>query len=160
VVHVPSGGPASVFDLNRMLSNWGEGNGSDMGGSPGLAGQSTWLTRFGAGSPWTTPGGDFFTTASATRSIGGFGSYTFASTAALVSDVQGWLSSPSSNFGWMLRSESETTATTIRRFGSRNDTANSPVLTIQYTVVPEPCAASLIGLGVLLMGWRKVATKR
>src|SRR5436305_15234771 len=40
VVHVPSGAVASIFDLDRVLSPWGEGNGSDMGGSPGLAGQA------------------------------------------------------------------------------------------------------------------------
>jgi len=75
----------------------------------------------------------------------------------MVSDVQGWLNSPANNFGWLLRSESELTSTTIRRFGSRNDTQNSPILTIQYTVVPEPGAASLIGLGVVLIGWRKMS---
>ena len=61
------------------------------------------------------------------------------------------LSSPSSNFGWLLRSESELTAATIRRFGSRDDASSSPVLNIQYTIVPEPGVASLIGLGVVVM---------
>jgi len=46
VVHVPSFGVASTFDLDRLSAGWGEGNGSDMGGSPGLAGQATWLNRF------------------------------------------------------------------------------------------------------------------
>src|SRR5205823_3966558 len=102
-----------------------------------------------------TAGGDFFAAASANKAIGGFGSYLFGSTAGMVGDVQGWLASPSSNFGWLLRSESELTATTIRRFGSREDDLNSPVLTIQYTVVPEPGAASLIGLGVVMLACRQ-----
>ena len=155
VVGVPSGGFNSLFDLNRVLASWGEGNGSDHGGSPAGANQTTWNNRFGtSGSPWTSAGGDFSATVSATRSITGFGSYTFSSTANLVSDVQGWLNSPANNFGWLLRSESELTATSIRRFGSRDDPSNSPLLTITYTPVPEPSSLTLLAGGALVLAWR------
>jgi hypothetical protein len=148
VVGVPSGGVNSVFDLNRLLAGWGEGNGSDHGGSPGGAGQATWNNRLGSGSPWSTAGGDFFSTVSASRSITGFGSFTFSSTANLVSDAQAWYNTPANNFGWLIRSESELTPTSIRRFASRNDTANSPVLTLTYTVVPEPSVGLLLLAGL------------
>jgi hypothetical protein len=151
---VPSGGFNSLFDLNKTLVSWGEGNGSDHGGSVAGANQATWNNRFGSsGGPWSTAGGDFSATVSATRSITGFGSYTFASTANLVLDVQGWLNTPASNFGWLLRSESESTPTSIRRFGSRDDGASAPLLTITYTV-PEPGALTFLLSGALLLVWR------
>lgn len=87
------------FILNRVTSNWGEGNGSDHAGSPGGPNQATWNNRFGSGSPWATAGGDFSSTVSASESISGFGPYTFGSTANLVADVQAWLDNPASNFG-------------------------------------------------------------
>jgi len=134
VTSVPSGGVNSTFDLHRLLASWGEGNGSDHGGTLGTANQATWLNRLGSGTPWTTPGGDFTATASATKAVTGLGSYTFGSTSALVSDVQAWLNTPANNFGWLLRSESESTATTIRRFASRDDAVNSPMLTISFSL--------------------------
>lgn len=149
VVGVPSGGVNSIFDLDRMLASWGEGNGSDHGGSPAGAGQSTWNNRLGAGTPWTAAGGDFSGTVSASRAITGFGSFTFASTSGLVSDVQGWLNSSGGNSGWLLRSESELTPTSIRRFANRSDIANAPLLSIQYTVVPEPGTFALGAMGLL-----------
>jgi uncharacterized repeat protein (TIGR01451 family) len=138
VTSTPSGGVNSIFDINRVTASWGEGNGSDRGGSPGAANQVTWRNRLGTGTPWTTQGGDFAAVASSSQSIAGSGSYTFSSTAAMVSDVQSWLNNPSGNFGWTLRSESEGTATTIRRFGSREDPANAPTLTIQFTPAASP----------------------
>jgi hypothetical protein len=157
VVGVPSGGINSTFDLNRLSASWGEGNGSDHGGSLAGPGQATWINRFGtSGSPWATPGGDFSSTASASRLITGFGNFTFSSTAGLVADVQGWLNTPSTDFGWLLRSESEATATTIRRFGSRDSGTTAPTLTITYTPVPEPAVSAILGVGSgVLFLWLK-----
>src|SRR5205085_3578042 len=133
---------------DRLSASWGEGNGSDHGGSLAGPGQATWNNRFGtSGSPWTTPGGTFSLTASGSRLITGFGNFTFSSTAGLVADVQSWLNSPSTDFGWLLRSESELTATTIRRFGSRNSGASAPTLTIAYTPVPEPGSLAILCFG-------------
>jgi hypothetical protein len=138
VTQTPSGGISSTFDLNRVLAAWGEGAGSDHHGSVATAGQASWNNRLGPGTPWTTAGGDFSTTASASKGVAGNGAYTFASTASLVADVQSWRDTPASNFGWLLRSESETTPVTIRRFGNRSAGANAPVLTITYTPPPPP----------------------
>jgi hypothetical protein len=153
VVGVPSGGLNSIFDLNRTLASWGEGTGSDHGGSLGGPGQVTWNNRLGAGIPWTSPGGDFLGTVSASRAIAGFGNYTFSSTPSLIADVQGWLDTPANNFGWLLRSESELSPTSIRRFGSRENGASSPVLTVEYAV-PEPGTVSLAALGLVAV-WRR-----
>ena len=150
VVGVPSGGVASTFDLHRALAGWGEGNGSDHGGSPGAANQATWNNRLGSGTPWTTAGGDFSPTVSASRAISGLGAYAFSSTASTVSDVQGWLDSPANDFGWLMASAAEASPTSIRRFANRSDVANTPTLTVQYGVVPEPATLSLGALGLLL----------
>ena len=154
VVKVPSGGVASTFDLHRALAGWGEGNGSDHGGSAAGANQATWINRLGSsGSPWTTAGGDFSPTVSASRVVAGLGAYSFSSTANLVSDVQGWLDGPAADFGWLVQSQSEVTATSIRRFANRTDVTNAPTLTIQYTATPEPTTLSLGALGLLAGGF-------
>ncbi len=159
VIGAPGGGVNSTFDLARVQSLWGEGNGSDRGGgSPGSAGQATWINRLGPGSVWNTAGGDYSSTASASHAIAGFGVYTFSSD-GIVEDVQSWLSAPANNFGWLLRSESELSSTSIRRFGSRNDLANSPVLTISY-LIPEPGTIPLLSLGLATTAWRRWRGKR
>ena len=150
VENTPSRAVNSIFDLNALTASWGEGTGSDRGGSPAGPNAATWLNRLGStGAPWINPGGDFSSTLSAFATVLGNGSYTFASTPQLVSDVQGWLDNPGSDFGWILRSQSEQVGRTIRRFYSRLDPVNSPALTIQYAfAVPEPGTAWLLLLGL------------
>ena len=162
VIGTPGGAVNSVFDLNALTASWAEGTGSDHGGTPAGPNAATWNNRFGTtGSPWTNPGGDFSSSVSAFVSILGDGSYTFRSTPGLVSDVQSWFNNPGTDFGWILRSESEATARSIRRFGSHEDFANSPVLTIQYAVVPEPgsCALFLAGTALIVNHIRKKLTR-
>jgi len=157
VTATPSGGASSVFDLHSVSEAWGEGNNTDHRGSPADAGEATWNSRFAPGTQWATAGGTFIPTVTASRSVAGNGSYTFASTALMVSDVQSWLNTPANNFGWELISESETTPTSIRRFGSRDDGAFSPTLTISFTPVPEPGTFAFWGLGGLglLLAWQR-----
>jgi len=149
VVRTPSGGLNSTFDLHQMMDSWGEGSGSDHGGSATGINQANWNLRFAPGFFWTRPGGDFVSTVSASTSVAGNGAYTFASTPNLVRDVQGWVSEPTLNFGWILTSELESTATSIRRFGSRDAGADAPTLTINFTPVPEPSTWTLLALGGL-----------
>ena len=155
VVGTPNGGFNSTFDLRRLLDSWGEGTGADHRGSPVAPNQADWALRFSPGTSWNTPGGDFATTASASKGIAGNAAYTFASTATLIGDVQGWLNTPSQNAGWILMSESEGQGTSIRRFGSRDSGASAPTLTIDFTPVPEPGTWALLGLGALCLFWRR-----
>jgi len=151
ITSTPGGGADSTFDLRRVNSAWGEGDGSDRsGGTAAGAGQASWNDRLGPGTPWNTPGGDFSSVASASKFVTGNGVYTFASTASLVGDIQAWLDNPSNNFGWALVSELEATPTSIRRFASREDASSSPVLLLQYNV-PEPTSLSLMGLSLGLV---------
>lgn len=79
--------------LHKVLADWGEG--TSTGGTGGGAGGApttnsvTWAYRFYNTQSWSTAGGQFTATASASRTIGGNASYTWSSTATLVSDVQG-----------------------------------------------------------------------
>jgi hypothetical protein len=155
---VPSGNTAnpSVFDLFRVIGDWSEGDNVGSAGSLADTGEVTWNSRFHGLTLWNTPGGDFVPTASASTFVSGLGTYTWTSL-ALAADVQSWLDNPASNTGWILISQSEGTAQTARRFGSREDPLNAPVLTIDFTVIPEPFPFLLVLVGgILLVGKRSI----
>lgn len=129
---------ATNVSLKRVTADWGEGTsnaGAEEGqGGAATAGDATWLHRFSPSTMWTTAGGDFSSTESAVVSVGGIGVYTWASTAQLVADVQGWLNDPTSNFGWIIIGN-EAAAKTSKRFDSRENptSANRPLLTVTFT---------------------------
>jgi Dockerin type I domain len=131
---------AENFDLHLLQQNWGEGtsnSGSGGGnGSPATTNDVTWLdTFYDSTNPqfWTTAGGTFSSTVSATTSVNDVGFYSWTG-AGLVSDVQQWVNQPSTNFGWILIGN-ETTAGTAKQFDTRENTtsADVPTLTVNYT---------------------------
>ena len=140
-----SKGANTAMTLNRVTQAWGEGA-SDSGESGGQGvfasdGDATWTNRFySATAPiaWSTPGGDFITTASATASVTGNATYTWTS-AQLASDVQGWVTTPSTNNGWILIGDENFTLN-AKRIWSREATTVSlrPKLTINYATAPPP----------------------
>ncbi len=73
--------------------------------------------------------------------MSGIGAYTWSSTAQLVGDVQFWLDSPATNFGWTIVGD-ESTIGTAKRFDSLEGIieARRPRLTISFT--PEPSATT------------------
>lgn len=138
---------ATPTALHRALASWGEGtsNASDAGpagpgeGDGGFAtfGDATWLDRFRGTLLWANPGGDHTPVASAVlNTTGTLGPHTLTSP-EMTADVQAWLDSPATNFGWLLVGD-ETIAGTARQFDSRNHNtaANRPQLTVFYTVGP------------------------
>jgi hypothetical protein len=156
--------------LHRLNVDWGEGNAGSTslpvsGGGSGFAaatGDATWNARFHSATtptPWTTAGatGDSNPLASAGAVVGGSGAvdmpFTWSSTVAMVSDVQTWLDSPASNYGWLLLNVNEAVPQSVRAFYSREATQNStggtlnpswrPLLTVTY-VVPEPSAIVML----------------
>jgi len=157
---------ASVY---RSTASWGEGTSYVNGGvgSASTTNDATWIHRFWNTSSWTTSGGDRAATASASANTGSAGAvnqyYTWSS-ATLVSDVQGWLDTPSSNLGWHIVGD-ESTASTARRFTSREATDDAgdhfPELVITYTppgprapgaapaAAPQPVTTEVDGLRVL-----------
>ena len=144
VTMVPATPTDSTFDLRRVVVDWGEGTGFSNSGDAGraaVAGEATWNNRFHPSTPWSAVGaaapGDFSSTVSASRFVHLQGAYTFSSTPAMVADVEQWLADPSTNFGWIVMSESEATTGTHRTFASRENSANNgPTLVVQY-VIPQ-----------------------
>ena len=122
--------------LKKMTADWGEGSSSNSTGqgAPSTNNDATWLHRFYTTSTWTTPGGDFSATTSASTAVDAVGLYTWGSNAQMTADVQSWRTTPSSNFGWILIGN-ESTTLTIKRFDTRQaaTAANRPHLTIVYT---------------------------
>jgi hypothetical protein len=148
------GGPIpSDFGLYRMLVSWGEGTGTAPTGSPTGDG-ATWSARFFPLVSWNFPGGgagaDYVDSPSSSTLVDNVGVYVLQSTPQLIQDVTTWVNDPSTNFGFMLISDNESTLGTARRFAS-GETASAgfpaPTLTITYDV-PEASAGLLMGLAV------------
>lgn len=161
VGNAPGTSPAQTVSIFPLTKNWGEGttgssNPTLSGGGSGAVAVSpdaTWANAATPSTAWTTIGGDFAGVASAT--VGSITTttntpYTWSS-AAMVTDVQGWLDNPATNFGWILRNASDAGTQTVRGFYSRESgtgassaltTAFQPSLSITY--VPEPASAVLL----------------
>ena len=128
---------ARTIELHKLLADWGEGTshapGQEGDGAPATPNDATWRHRFFDTIFWTTEGGDFSATVSASQSVGPIGQYTWSS-AQMVADVQSWVDNPGSNFGWLVLGD-ESTIATAKRFDTR-ESASPPMLTIEY--VPGP----------------------
>ena len=124
---------ARNIELHKMLADWGEGTsvapGEEGEGAPATTNDATWRHRFFDTIFWTTEGGDFSATVSASQSVGPVGMYTWSSS-QMRADVQSWLDDPASNFGWLVLGD-ESEISTAKRFDTR-ESASPPVLTIQY----------------------------
>ena len=122
-----------IVELHRVLADWGEGTsvapGEEGTGAPATTNDATWRHRFFDTIFWTTEGGDFSATVSASQSVGAVGVYTWSSS-QMRADVQSWLDDPTSNFGWLVLGD-ESEIETAKRFDTR-ESASPPVLTIQY----------------------------
>ena len=123
-----------TVELHVLLADWGEGisnaNNEEGMGAQATTNDATWRHRFFDTIFWTTQGGDFSNTVSASQSVGAIGEYTWSS-AQMVADVQSWLDNPATNFGWLVLGE-ESAVATAKRFDTRESTS-PPVLSIEYT---------------------------
>ncbi len=128
-------GGDEFIELYRVLSDWGEGNSSTKGGrgAPAAKGDATWLYAFYDTDLWSESGGDFATDISAEKMVGDVGTYVWGSTPEMVRDVQEWLDSPSTNFGWLLFGN-ETDSGTVKVFASRqnDDSTLQPQLSVAF----------------------------
>jgi len=146
----------SLFDVRRMLVSWGEGAQAPVPpgdvGLPAGSGEATWNNRFGDALPWAQPGGlagvDFVNQASASTFVSQIGDPVEFNSPGLLADLQFWINNPNQNFGWMLATQQEGTGRTARSFASR-ESGFGPVLTLEFTPVPEPATWTLLALGLL-----------
>jgi hypothetical protein len=152
-----AGAVDSDFGLYPMLVSWQEGSGGGNSGARAQPGDTTWNERMAGVAAWGSPGGqigtDFANNASTSTSIGTqTGLYAWGATPQLLSDLQSWLSDPSTNFGYMMISDGENQAGTARRFASLESSgpgASPPTLIVTYTVAPEPGTGILMTTGIL-----------
>lgn len=143
-------GTADTHSLHRVTASWVEGTGAGVGTGGGAGGTVvngavTWASREHPSVAWGTPGGDFEPVASASAAgldVGETAVWSDSTTGdGMVADVQGWVSDPSSNFGWLIKGE-ETTNATARRYTSSEGTGSPPRLIL--TVI-DPSAPSAVG---------------
>lgn len=150
---VQTSGPDGPATLHRVLADWGEGTSASAGGFGAAAtpGDATWSARFYGSSSWAAPGGDFAILPSATTAIIAANStQTFSSTPELVADVQGWVDSPTENYGWALLGD-ELTPQSARRFASREyfEPVQGPHLLVSYVPPTPACPADFNQSGSL-----------
>lgn len=134
---------AQNTELRLLSSDWGEGTSNagsqrDGAGTAAETGDATWIHTFFNTLNWTSAGGDFSSTVSATQSVDATGSYSWGSTSGMISDVQGWLDDPDNNFGWAIVGN-ESTLQTTKAFGTHeiNSAASRPSLQIFFTPLPN-----------------------
>lgn len=150
--HALAGSPE--FSLHRLTRSWEAGClGSpvrdDWGDLASLCAPAycptcaTWLST--GASDWSAPGGasfgDYLSAASARARLSG-NVLAFDNQPALRQDAQYWLNG-GQNHGWILLATDETRWNSLRRFGSREDSAIAPRLTITYTT-PPPTPPAII----------------
>jgi hypothetical protein len=139
-------------ELHRVQASWGEGtsnaSGQEGGGASATTNDATWTDRFFSSTQWTTPGGDFAAAVSATIPVTSNGSYTWPSNALMIADVQGWLASPATNNGWLVKAADEVSVPTAKRFSSRTNPSATqrPKLIVDFTP-PSPVQAFCFGDG-------------
>ncbi len=142
------------FSAHRVTTGWNEGTTQGFSGNGGAAvvGDVTWLHTYWNNQFWSSPGGDFVATASATTSVNAVGYYNWGSTAQMVADVQGWVNAPSTSHGWILIGPEQSGQKSAKQFEARESLAQyRPQLTVTYTP-PAPtvyCTARTNSLGCL-----------
>jgi hypothetical protein len=142
--------------LHPLVRHWTEGPADPLGNeSAGVAagvGDTSWQFASVNQSPWLSPGGDASLTASASLAVGTTTGYHTWNGDGLAHDVASWAADPATNFGWLLR-DSEATPQTAKRLSSREaaDQSLRPLLTIEFTPIPEPSATTLLLAGLIVL---------
>lgn len=140
---VNSAGGSAAIGLHKIASPWLEAGsnapGDETGGGQAHEFDATWKWSIFDGLLWKSAGGDFGSESS-TAVVDTPGAYEWSGD-GLINDVQSWLDSPTSNFGWMVLGPES--AGDVKSFASRqsNNVALRPVLEISYE---EPIVAPMI----------------
>lgn len=137
--------------VHPALADWGEGTSvapmGQGGGAAATTNDATWLHTFFNTSFWAVAGGDFGP-ASATTPVGTNGTYGWSGT-TVTADVQGWLDTPATNYGWVVVAD-EVTVPSAKRFGGR--ISGSPPVLCVATQAPSVTQIPTLGeWGLVLM---------
>jgi hypothetical protein len=128
--------------LHKVLSNWGEGASVGLGkGAAAQTNDATWKYTFYSGTSWTHLGGDFDANPVAIDTVFynandlKYGEWT---TEGMKTNVRTWISTPATNFGWILIGAEDNDGS-AKRFSSKEETVfPKPTLTITYSIpVPQ-----------------------
>lgn len=126
---------AADIEAHRVTTTWGEGSskatGEEGGGAAPSTNDATWTHSTFNSATWTTPGGDFSATTSASANVTS-GSVSTWTGVEMVKDVQDWVSKKASNFGWLLKGDESTNGTAVR-LNSRQSGTGTPSLVVTYT---------------------------
>ena len=148
-----AGTNSATVNLHKVVADWGEGTSVATGttedaGAPSTTGDATWVHRFYPGTSWTTAGGDFIATASASATVVNDGPYAWTS-ASLLADIQSWVNNPATNFGWILRGKETGPGNALKSFESRQsaDPTRRPKLEVTYLAPTIPMGACCLADG-------------
>lgn len=131
------------YNLHTLTKKWGEGTSAGSGqGETATAFDATWNNAEFGSSVWTTPGGDFEPTPSATFELDNTVGTKIIASPDIVKDVEGWVNGTKTNNGWILIGD-ESNNCTARRFGSK-DLGTAPQLVIQYAFPLNITESSLL----------------
>jgi hypothetical protein len=142
---VKTGG--TEITIYKLTTEWGEA-GSDAGGEEGQGGtaqlgDATWADAKIGINPWVKPGGDY-ELESPVKAIVNLDSKTVFTSPVLAEMVNGWLSSPAQNHGWIVIGDESASSTAIRFISRENDeVADRPTLVLFYqgsTLTPSEWA--------------------
>lgn len=127
--------------LHRLNETWGEGTSANVNGGNGAAAvapDATWTHRFYNTTAWSTAGGVFQATASASVTVGAVpANLIWATTTQLQNDVQSWINGSVTNAGWLVRGDEGSDGTACR-FDSKQLGSVLPLLTVVYDLGPQP----------------------
>ncbi len=116
-----------TYCIHKVTKNWTESG-------------VTW-NKYDGTNNWTTSGGDYEATASATVTAGAvWNIWVNWSSSTLVSDVQGFVNNPSTNFGWIIKDQTEGSSNQDWvRFYSKEytETTLRPKLAVTYSGEPD-----------------------
>lgn len=128
-------GPSTI-SLHRLTEDWTRGisdaPGEEGRGGPASPGSVTWIHTSYPDAFWTTPGGSFEPTPSASLVVDGSESYTWTGP-GLIDDINFWREHPDQNFGWILIGDEENQS--AKRFQALAPNNTSPRLNVLFIAV-------------------------
>ncbi|HRU40169.1 MAG TPA: DNRLRE domain-containing protein, partial [Candidatus Goldiibacteriota bacterium] len=125
---------SNTYTAYAISRSWTEGTGACGGGGIGV--NVSWNNFDGTGNAWTAPGGDFSVSAASNAvPVTTVANGTEISFNLNTSMVQSWISSPSTNYGIIIKDSATTGDKWLRPCSSEiAGTAYRPKLTVNYTL--------------------------